>query len=546
MPINYLKYLPDPLLDDLVQNRWIPIVGAGMSRNAIVPKGMHMPLWYQLGKSFANEMKDYPYSDAVDAISAYAHEFGRVKLVEKLSDFLLIDSAKPGKAHESFCRVGFDIVCTTNLDFLVERSYEHISRFCKPVVDDDQLSVGIRQDNTKNDPKVTLLKLHGDVHNPRTLIVTEEDYESFLDRYRIKATYLANLLISRTAVLVGYSLDDPDFRQLWRVISDRLGPLRRAAYCISVGTSASDEARFERRHVKVIRLPGKSDNCGDILSELFDQLREHWTAKLKLESIGTDEQPIAELALPTDAATSICLFILPENLLSFYRERVFPLATGWGFVPLTPSDVVVPGDSIWPKIDSLMSRAELVVADIANRAALSELMSNRSKIIGKRLCVIVDETLQPRLELTADLGNVVYINRPRELFGEGGDMFIARLNDWFGLAAADTRPRLEEEPTRLLRAKEYRAAIIAAISVLEKRLRERLGQRRFDTKKSFAITPMIDDAVQGAIITPEQRDQLKKWLRTRNVAVHLEGDVNAAQATEIVNGVVAMLQQIGP
>lgn len=125
-------------------------------------------------------------------------------------------------------------------------------------------------------------------------------------------------------------------------------------------------------------------------------------------------------------------------------------------------------------------------------------------------------------------------------------MFIARLNDWFGLAAADTRPRLEEEPTRLLRAKEYRAAIIAAISVLEKRLRERLGQRRFDTKKSFAITPMIDDAVQGAIITPEQRDQLKKWLRTRNVAVHLEGDVNAAQATEIVNGVVAMLQQIGP
>src|SRR5438105_3305693 len=103
MPTNYLKYLPDPLLDDLVQNRWIPILGAGMSRNAIAPKGTQMPLWHRLGKSFAEEMKDYPYSDAVDAISAYAHEFGRVKLVEKLSDFLLIDSAKPGKAHESFC-----------------------------------------------------------------------------------------------------------------------------------------------------------------------------------------------------------------------------------------------------------------------------------------------------------------------------------------------------------------------------------------------------------------------------------------------------------
>lgn len=177
---------------------------------------------------------------------------------------------------------------------------------------------------------------------------------------------------------------------------------------------------------------------------------------------------------------------------------------------MTPSVVVVPGDSLWPKIDSLMSRAELVVADIANRAALSELMSNRSKIIGRRLCVIVDETLQQRIELTADLGNLVYINRLRDLFGEGGDAFVARLNDWFALSAADTRPRLEEEPARLLKAKEYRTAIIAAISVLEKRLRERLSQRRFHTKKSFATNPMIDEAVQEAIITPQQREQLKQ------------------------------------
>ena len=39
------------------------------------------------------------------------------------------------------------------------------------------------------------------------------------------STYLANLLISRTALFIGYSLDDPDFRAIWQVVKDRLGRL---------------------------------------------------------------------------------------------------------------------------------------------------------------------------------------------------------------------------------------------------------------------------------------------------------------------------------
>ena len=69
-----------------------------------------------------------------------------------------------------------------------------------------------------------LLKLHEDVHHPARLVLTEEDYDAFLDKYPLLATYLANPLITRTAVLVGgYSLDDPDFRQVWQVVGERLG-----------------------------------------------------------------------------------------------------------------------------------------------------------------------------------------------------------------------------------------------------------------------------------------------------------------------------------
>ena len=70
--------------------------------------------------------------------------------------------------------------------------------------------------------------------------------------------------ITKTAVFIGYSLEDPDFRQIWRVVSDRLGRTRRLAYALVVNARASDIARFERRGVKVINLPGTREKYGEV------------------------------------------------------------------------------------------------------------------------------------------------------------------------------------------------------------------------------------------------------------------------------------------
>jgi len=55
--------------------------------------------------------------------------------------------------------------------------------------------------------------MHGDIRHPKRLVVTEPDYDDFLTNYPLIATYLSNLLITKTAVFIGYSLDDPDFRK---------------------------------------------------------------------------------------------------------------------------------------------------------------------------------------------------------------------------------------------------------------------------------------------------------------------------------------------
>jgi hypothetical protein len=121
---KYLAYFPKPVLDDLVTGKWLPVVGAGMSLNAIVSGGRKMPLWAGMGKQLTDELSDFVPTSLLDGISAYQHEFGRARLIERLSDILFIKEAQPGEVHKEFCTIPFDIVCTTNFDFLLERQYD--------------------------------------------------------------------------------------------------------------------------------------------------------------------------------------------------------------------------------------------------------------------------------------------------------------------------------------------------------------------------------------------------------------------------------------
>lgn len=322
---KYLQHFPKPLLDDLVAGRWLPVLGAGMSMNAKLPPGAKMPLWPDLGTALAAEMAAYSSAGALDSISAYQHEYGRAKLIERLTQLLLIREAEPGETHRAFCSIPFDIVCTTNFDFLLERQYDAIPRYVYPVIDEEQLSINGVHAGTQ------LLKLHGDLRHPSRLVVTEEDYDGFLSRYPLIATYLANLLITNTAVFIGYSLDDPDFRQIWTIVSDRLGKTRRMAYAIMVDASGSDVARFERRGVKIINLPGSKSRYPSILADTFNELREHIRENVMSVSKVTEEEPLRELSLPRDASTRLCFFSLPVELVSLYRSRVFPRVEELGF-----------------------------------------------------------------------------------------------------------------------------------------------------------------------------------------------------------------------
>lgn len=471
MRSKYLKKFPQPLLDDLVCGRWLPIVGAGMSRNAVLGSGKTMPLWNELGEKLAVEIPNFEYESPIDAISAFDHEFGRPKLIEKLYELLHISKATPGAAHRAFCDVPFDIVCTTNFDFLLERQYELMPRPCTPLVEEGQLSINLQGSS------IALLKLHGDLNHPSRLVATEEDYDAFLERFPVLATYLANLLITRTPVLIGYSMGDPDFRQLWQIVEERLGKARRPAYALSVGASPTETARFDRRGVKVVNLSQNRKRPGQVVSETFEELKNYWREKNPIVSQFEGEFP-EQSTRQRESATKSCFFAIPDSARPFYQAHVFPLVYEVELAILTPEPATPLGGSFFATIDALVSQASLIIVDTSSEYAVAEARRAIAREKSTKVLVIAQEGTSTPF----DMIDMDILYRPDFSSGDIGkflDELLVRLTAirveiepklademHAPLRSEEIEPKMADEMHRLLKSNEFRAAVVSAITHL--------------------------------------------------------------------------------
>jgi hypothetical protein len=502
---DYLKFFPKPLLEDIARGHCLPVLGAGFSKNANIPAGKSLPLWDDLGKVLAADLEEYSFRGALDAISAYTHTYTRAKLTERLTELLLIGEATPGPAHRAFAQLPFDIVCTTNFDFLLERGYDDIRR-CVPVVNEGQLSIAAPAN------AVRLLKLHGDIGDPERMIATEEDYDAFLSRYPLIGTYLANLLISRTPLFIGYSLDDPDFRHFWQVIKDRLGNLRRHAYALAVQASRQDAGRYERRGVKLIELPGRAADYGAILADVFAQLKDYSGEHAFAGSTASSEDVQADLQLPKDASR-LCFFSVPRSTQAIYREHVFPIAQRYGFTPTTADDVLTFGDAIAAKIDALIERADVIVVDATSPVTRKEMdyaVARRGS--NRRIILIIDDASR----VPSDIAQYVYLVRPKTT-DTGFAVFLENIERIFADYAGEVASKLADEPERLLQAHAYNAALVATISALEIALRNCVGPPGDRTP----LSQLVRTASQQHIISAEEASFiLSECLRVRNGILH--------------------------
>jgi len=445
---------------------------------------------------------------------------------------LHVNDSRPGETHKAFCELPFDLICTTNFEFLLERGYELVSRYCRPVVEEDQLAIG----NANH--AVSLLKFHGDLHHPNRLIVTEEDYDGFIDQNPMFATFLANILITKTALFIGYSLDDSDFRQIWQLIKNRLGSLRRQAYTLSIDCSSHEIARYERRGIKVINIHGKKADYPKILTEIFKELKEYWSKELFKHSTVTDEDRLIQLSLPPEPNNRLCFFSIPFKLLSFYKKYVFPVVQEYGFVPITADEVLSAGDSILAKISALIDRAGIIIADISSSFVQFEL--GMAVAASSKRILIIKEKDTP---IASDLAGILYIEREKDPFKDL-DLFLSSLKEFFVSLSTELESDFENEATRLLEKKEYRAAVVSAMIILENSLRTALP--KFDDLPQFkySMGQLLQHAIKRQVIPEVAYSEIKEYVRIRNQLVHTDERIHPQTAKKIVKAVLELIEKI--
>lgn len=529
----YIEYLPQALLEDIVNNKCIPFIGAGFTKNAVCDPSIDILDWNGLGKKTASYFQDYEYESAIEALSHYENEYSRANLVEMIAKELHINEISPGECHLNFCKLYFDIICTTNFDYLLETTFgELYAKKGKPyhvVASENRLSTYLNE-------KTTIIKMHGDFNEPNRMVITENDYDTFISQNPLLCTYIANLLITRTPLLIGYSLNDPDIRMIWNIISSRLNTLRRTGYVIMVSASNNDISRFKRRGINVINLPGKKSDYSHIYSELFKELLDFWNTKNLANMKTSNEDAISILKFPKDELGRLCFFSVPYQKLSLYKKNIFPIVERQGLVPVSVDEFILPGENIGAKINTLINKSDVAIIDITNISGSIKMELGLINEFNKPHLIISDKS-----SASSDISvtNVLVGDFNNDL-----EHLLCGIEDFLYEYVMNTNINndYKKEPQRLFSLKEYNASIISAIRLLEIEL-SKYWMRKNQSESSTAIIP-ISQLVKLIDKKEIDTEKIKEWSSIRNQVVHTQFISSRKQAKLIIDGVNNMITNL--
>jgi hypothetical protein len=155
---------------------------------------------------------------------------GRSKLVDYLTENLRKEK-KPSPALQMLAGLPFKIFITTNYDLLLESALRKFDK--DPVIfvynpSPDEPTRDIEEDPTEDRPLV--FKMHGDLDARESIVITDEDYITFVQRMSDKDALhpvpqtIRYRMKQWPTFFVGYSFRDYNLRLIFRTLRWRVDP----------------------------------------------------------------------------------------------------------------------------------------------------------------------------------------------------------------------------------------------------------------------------------------------------------------------------------
>ena len=216
----YADPIPEGLIESLRSGSCVLLAGAGVTRRCLSRARCLLPSWTELlramvswafkRKAFGEDVRD----DLHDLLARGEHLVAAEELIDRLgpsgarhflAEVFDPEAIVPSHLHELLVVTPFRWIVTTNYDNLFERAFSEVNR---------QHIGQVRVDDLVADPLAlrdgqAILKLHGDLDHPESIILGQKHYQKLLGSETYMAT-LERVFSGSSVLMVGYGMRDPD------------------------------------------------------------------------------------------------------------------------------------------------------------------------------------------------------------------------------------------------------------------------------------------------------------------------------------------------
>lgn len=266
-------------LFNLIRNEEVIIwAGAGISINAGYPAGKKLSeiLYNDLSESEKQVIgKNLNLPDLTEEI--YRVKGGNKNYIIKTLKSVFDKSTDLSETHDIISKIPhFKSIITTNYDRLFETSYKNNGCL---VLNESNIPY-INKDQTP------IFKVHGDLSNPNSIIITKSDYNNFFKENSENNTYwtVVKERLSTNAILfLGYNLEDSNVSVIFDKISESLSENRKECFLVSPNLPSHKVKDLLRKGITYI-----DSTAEEILNDLIKVLKENIVEDLENKKVSAD------------------------------------------------------------------------------------------------------------------------------------------------------------------------------------------------------------------------------------------------------------------
>jgi hypothetical protein len=435
--------LSDFLNSWVEHGRPVLFVGAGMSRyNAVrrrgAPSSAEIKDWgglvatlrERLAAGDDDVLRRLP-ADYLRLAQLHETQFQRVRLLDAVEEALASAHFDPGPAHARLKRFEWEAIITTNYDDLLERTFaDSQTRLVTKVVWDVDL--------TRRRPARTLLlvKMHGDLQDRDSIVLTEEDYRCYEQGRPGVALKVKQLLLEHPSLFIGFSLSDPNVGAIEGWIRDTTGQLKLpSVVLVHSEPLIAERDMWARRGIKLVHVP-QSESLARVLDALpGERQRREKVEPLRRESAGDRamDQLLEQRKEGWEADAAKLLVRLADGA----HESEFASAVRYA---LQGGIRNVPAESIQKVLEALGSAGKRQVLLRAHANGVLEAGGSGRKVLDIEQYLLDDAPLSPSERGSVLVNRATRAQQQGKLEAARDDLFVARALD----LDAPTRDRLQK------------------------------------------------------------------------------------------------------